>query len=143
MDGVPHLGVDQGLVSEVVVPGDELVSGLALAGVRHAVRANVRAKVDGLARGSEIIGEPVETGRLVVVDTEYDLVTGEVGFWIICNNPHPDGGNLLTRELILEPGPSGLSGEGKDRNLARTSCAIPAVYGYRLSRIPKLPVDQR
>ena len=48
--------------------------------VRHAVRANVRAQVDGLVQGSEILGQLVEAGRLMVVGAEYDLVTGEVDF---------------------------------------------------------------
>ena len=35
VDGVAHLGADQGLVSEIVVAGDELVPELALAGAAH------------------------------------------------------------------------------------------------------------
>ena len=35
VNGVAHLGADQGLVSEVVVAGDELVPPLALAGATH------------------------------------------------------------------------------------------------------------
>ena len=41
MDGVAHLGADQGLVAEIVVAGDELVPQLALAGDEREV-----AKVD-------------------------------------------------------------------------------------------------
>ena len=35
MDGVAHLGADQGLVSEVVVAGDEFVPQPAFAGAAH------------------------------------------------------------------------------------------------------------
>ena len=35
VDGVAHLGADQGLVSEIVVAGDELVPELALPGAAH------------------------------------------------------------------------------------------------------------
>ena len=35
MDGIAHLGADQGLVSEIVVAGDELVPELALPGAAH------------------------------------------------------------------------------------------------------------
>ena len=47
---------------------------------RQAVRANVRAQVAVLTRGSEMLGRLVETGRLTVVGAEYDLATGEVEF---------------------------------------------------------------
>ena len=48
--------------------------------VRQAVRANVRAQVEVLTQGSEMLGRLVETGRLTVVGAEYDLATGEVEF---------------------------------------------------------------
>lgn len=47
---------------------------------RQAVRANVRAQVEVLTQGSEILGRLVEAGRLTVVGAEYDLATGEVEF---------------------------------------------------------------
>ncbi len=48
--------------------------------VRQAVRANVRAQVAALAQGSELLGQLIEAGRLMLVGAEYDLVTGRVDF---------------------------------------------------------------
>jgi carbonic anhydrase len=48
---------------------------------REAMRANVRASVDHLRHGSEIIERLAEDGGLAVVGGELDLTTGEVTFF--------------------------------------------------------------
>jgi carbonic anhydrase len=49
--------------------------------VRHAVRANVRASVDHLRHGSEVLEQLIQTDGLVVVGAEYCLATGVVEFF--------------------------------------------------------------
>jgi carbonic anhydrase len=49
--------------------------------VRDAVRANVRASVDHLRHGSELLEELVRTDGLLVVGAEYSLETGVVAFF--------------------------------------------------------------
>lgn len=49
--------------------------------VRHAVRANVRASVDHLRHGSEILEDLIERAGLVVAGAEYSLETGLVEFF--------------------------------------------------------------
>ena len=49
--------------------------------LRQAMRANVRASVDHLRHGSQILEELVMKGRLQVVGSEYDLETGRVNFF--------------------------------------------------------------
>ncbi len=49
--------------------------------MRAAMRANVRASVDHLRHGSQILEELVMKGRLQVVGSEYDLETGRVNFF--------------------------------------------------------------
>ncbi len=48
--------------------------------LREAVRANVRASVDQLRHGSQLIEELVLAGRVAVVGAEYQLETGAVRF---------------------------------------------------------------
>jgi carbonic anhydrase len=48
---------------------------------REAMRANVRASVNHLRHGSEIIERLAETDGLEVVGAELDLATGEVTFF--------------------------------------------------------------
>lgn len=48
--------------------------------VQAAVRANIRASVDRLAKGSEILEELIREERLLVVGAEYSLETGVVEF---------------------------------------------------------------
>jgi len=48
--------------------------------VQHAVRANVRASVNHLRHGSEILERLIEHEGLVVVGAEYSLETGMVNF---------------------------------------------------------------
>jgi carbonic anhydrase len=48
---------------------------------REAMRANVRASVDQLRHGSQILEELVLKGRLQIVGSEYDLETGRVNFF--------------------------------------------------------------
>jgi carbonic anhydrase len=52
--------------------------GSGLETMREAMRANVRASVDHLRHGSQILEELVLKGRVVVVGAEYDLETGQV-----------------------------------------------------------------
>ncbi|HTR51545.1 MAG TPA: carbonic anhydrase, partial [Kofleriaceae bacterium] len=49
--------------------------------MREAMRANVRASVDHLRHGSQILEDLVLKGRVAVVGAEYDLETGEVRFF--------------------------------------------------------------
>jgi len=49
--------------------------------VRHAVRANVRAAVNHLRHGSDILERLIERDGLVVVGAEYSLETGAVEFF--------------------------------------------------------------
>lgn len=49
--------------------------------VRHAVRANVRASVNQLRHGSEILEQLIHRDRLRVVGAEYSLETGIVEFF--------------------------------------------------------------
>jgi carbonic anhydrase len=47
---------------------------------REAMRANVRASVDHLRHGSQILEELVLKGRVVVAGAEYEIETGQVHF---------------------------------------------------------------
>jgi carbonic anhydrase len=47
---------------------------------REAMRANVRASVDHLRHGSQILEELVLKGRVVVTGAEYEIETGRVQF---------------------------------------------------------------
>jgi carbonic anhydrase len=49
--------------------------------MREAMQANVRASVDHLRHGSQILEELVLKGRVVVVGAEYVLETGQVQFF--------------------------------------------------------------
>ena len=49
--------------------------------VREAVRANIRASVDHLRHGSDVLEKLVETNGLVVAGAEYSLETGLVEFF--------------------------------------------------------------
>jgi carbonic anhydrase len=48
--------------------------------VKEAVRANIRASVDNLSKGSEILTNLVKDGNLTIVGAEYSLETGVVEF---------------------------------------------------------------
>jgi carbonic anhydrase len=50
--------------------------------VHHAVRANIRASVDHLRHGSEILERLILEDSLVVVGAEYSLETGVVDFFV-------------------------------------------------------------
>lgn len=56
--------------------------------VQAAVRANIRASVDRLLHGSEILEELIRTEELVVVGAEYSLETGVVEFLDEREPPH-------------------------------------------------------
>lgn len=49
--------------------------------VKHAVRANIRASVDHLRHGSQILEELTEKNGLLIVGAEYSLETGVVDFF--------------------------------------------------------------
>jgi len=49
--------------------------------VHQAVRANIRASVNHLRHGSEIIEQQIRNGGLLVVGAEYSLDTGVVDFF--------------------------------------------------------------
>jgi carbonic anhydrase len=49
--------------------------------VKQAVRANIRASVDHLRHGSQILEELTEQNGLLIVGAEYDLETGIVEFF--------------------------------------------------------------
>jgi len=46
----------------------------------EAVRANIRASVDQLRHGSQVLEQLIQAGRLLVVGAEYSLETGRVQF---------------------------------------------------------------
>jgi carbonic anhydrase len=48
---------------------------------REGVRANVRASVEGLRRGSEVLEQLIRDDGLLVVGAEYALETGAVDFF--------------------------------------------------------------
>ena len=48
--------------------------------IREAVRANVRASVDHLRHGSELLEELIRNNGLLVIGAEYSLETGVVSF---------------------------------------------------------------
>jgi carbonic anhydrase len=49
--------------------------------MKDAVRANIRASVRNLRKGSEILAQLVEEGNLTIVGAEYSLETGIVEFF--------------------------------------------------------------
>jgi carbonic anhydrase len=49
--------------------------------LEHAVRANIRASVNHLRHGSEILEQLIQTRGLLVVGAEYSLDTGVVDFF--------------------------------------------------------------
>jgi carbonic anhydrase len=49
--------------------------------MHEAVRANVRASVDHLRHGSELLEQLIRTEGLLVVGAEYSLETGTVTFF--------------------------------------------------------------
>ena len=48
----------------------------------QAIRANIRASVDHLRHGSEVLEQLIHDGRLVIVGGEYSLETGLVDFFV-------------------------------------------------------------
>lgn len=66
-------------IRPVLKPLVELGTGMPReALMRAGVRANIRASVDHIRRGSTLLESMVTTGQLLVVGAEYDLVTGQV-----------------------------------------------------------------
>jgi len=49
--------------------------------VEQAVRANIRASVDHLRHGSQVLEQLIQEEGLVIVGAEYSLETGEVDFF--------------------------------------------------------------
>jgi carbonic anhydrase len=67
-----------------VRPSVQALLGAALddqALVAHSVRANIRASVDHLRHGSQVLERLIATEGLVIVGAEYSLETGEVAFF--------------------------------------------------------------
>ncbi len=58
--------------------------------VRDAVRANIRASVDGLRHGSAILETLVREDGLLIVGAEYGLASGRVTFFDDATAPTPD-----------------------------------------------------
>ncbi len=73
----------EGLIDAGLKPSDPSFYG-------KAVRANVRAAVDHLAHGSEMIEKLLLAGKLMVVGAEYSLETGAVDFFRL-PRPLPPG----------------------------------------------------
>ena len=68
-------------IRPVVVPLVELGNALPRETLmRAAVRANIRASVDAIQRGTALLEKLITSGELLVVGAEYDLVTGGVEF---------------------------------------------------------------
>jgi carbonic anhydrase len=49
--------------------------------LNHAIRANIRASVNQLRHGSQILENLIETDQLMIVGAEYSLETGKVTFF--------------------------------------------------------------
>ncbi len=68
-------------IRPVIVPLVELGSANQLpreALMRAGVRANIRASVDAIQRGTTLLEKMVTSGEMLVVGAEYDLTTGKV-----------------------------------------------------------------
>ncbi|HVZ71837.1 MAG TPA: carbonic anhydrase [Polyangia bacterium] len=63
----------ENLLHGAPLPADEIV--------REAVRANIRASVANLRKGSDILEQLIQEGRLTIVGAEYSLETGVVEFF--------------------------------------------------------------
>jgi carbonic anhydrase len=70
-------------ITDRIAPHIEVIAqrGSGPEAMREAMQANVRASVDHLRHGSQILEELVLKGRLVVVGAEYVLETGQVQFF--------------------------------------------------------------
>lgn len=65
--------------------------------IRYSVRANIRASVDHLRHGSQILERLIQSDGLVIVGAEYSLETGEVEFFE--GVPRPE--DAMVHEHIL------------------------------------------
>lgn len=68
-------------ITDRIVPHIEAIAQRGMEAHREAMRANVRASVDHLRHGSQILEELVLKGRVQVVGAEYELETGRVNFF--------------------------------------------------------------
>jgi carbonic anhydrase len=70
-------------ITERIAPHIEAIArrGSGPESQREAMRANVRASVDHLRHGSQILEDLVLKGRVRVVGAEYELETGRVSFF--------------------------------------------------------------
>jgi len=59
--------------------------------IRQSVRANIRASVDHLRHGSQILEQLIQEDRLLVVGAEYSLETGVVDFFEGLPDPSAGG----------------------------------------------------
>ena len=65
-------------VEPLLLTGDELDPEAAL---QQAVRANIRASVDGLRHGSKILERLIEKDKVAIVGAEYSIESGVVEFF--------------------------------------------------------------
>ncbi len=80
--GLGPASKNQRAITDRIAPHIEPIARGAGPGVaREAMRANVRASVDHLRHGSQILEELVLKGRVRVVGAEYELETGQVRFF--------------------------------------------------------------
>ncbi|HEU4730107.1 MAG TPA: carbonic anhydrase [Kofleriaceae bacterium] len=70
-------------ITDRIAPHVEAIArhGSGAEAMREAMRANVRASVDHLRHGSQILEELVLKGRLAVAGAEYEIETGQVHFF--------------------------------------------------------------
>jgi carbonic anhydrase len=70
-------------ITDRIVPHIEAIArrGTGPESHREAMRANVRASVDQLRHGSQVLEELVLKGRLQITGAEYELETGRVNFF--------------------------------------------------------------
>ena len=82
--GAPASENIRDIVDRISTAVEGLVRGGGLEGDRllaEAIRANMRASVNGLRRGSRILEEHVRKGEVLVVGAEYDLDSGRIEFF--------------------------------------------------------------
>lgn len=65
--------------------------------IQEAVRANIRASVDHLRHGSEVLEELIQSNGLLVVGAEYSLETGAVDFFYPPAEKTPSTGSARGR----------------------------------------------
>ena len=118
VDGVAHLGADQGLVAEVVVAGDELVPQPALAGAR------ARQSLISSGRTSSRVGRRREQRRLRCPGRRRSAWAGPVRHFLGGGSvirPSRCMASMVTRAIISLRPPSGLNQPMRRQKLPRQS----------------------